>query len=140
MKRRPPFRSLLPLLIVAVALASTSALAGAPADLGDPGDESARASFQRFARSWMDKFKKLEADNRLKPTVQAGAVGSQTTYRGYGEDFSVELRPTGQSVAPYIGLLRYTELLYSCVQDRCSVASSIPVTEIFRMQNGRWIY
>lgn len=140
MKRRALFRSLHPLLVAALLLVSTAALAGAPADLGDPGDANAHASFQRFAKSWMDKVKKLEAENRQKPTVQASASGTQTTYRGYGDDFSIELRPTGQSVAPYIGLLRYTELVYSCVQERCSVASSVPVTEIFRMQNGRWIY
>ena len=140
MKCRPSFRSLCQLLIVAVALASTPALAGAPADLGDPGDDNARASFQRFARSWMDKVKKLEAANRKKPTVKPSASGTQTTYRGYGEDFSIELRPTGQAIAPYIGLLRYKELVYSCVKDRCSVASTVPVTEIFRMSDGRWVY
>ena len=138
--RQPSFRSLCQLLIAAVALASTPALAGAPADLGDPGDANAQASFQRFARSWMDKVKKLEAANRKKPTVTASASGTQTTYRGYGDDFSIELRPTGQAIAPYIGLLRYTEVVYSCVQDRGTVASTVPVTEIFRMQNGRWIY
>ncbi len=139
MKRRP-FRSLANLLIASIALAATPALAGAPADRADPGDANARASFQRFARGWMDKVKKLEAANRKKPIVKASARGNQTTYRGYGDDFSIELRPTGQAVAPYIGLLRYTELVYSCVQDSCSVASTVPVTEIFRMQNGRWIY
>lgn len=136
----PSFRSLCLSLCAALTFAATPALGGAPADLGDPGDERARASFERFARSWMDKVKKLEAENRRKPTVRASASGTTTTYRGYGEDFSIELRPTGQAVAPYIGLLRYTELVYSCVEERCSVASTVPVTEIFRMQDGRWIY
>jgi hypothetical protein len=141
MKRRSPLRSLLALLVTAgVTFAAVPALAGAPADLGAPGDESARTSFQHFARAWMDKVKKLEAENRKKPTVQATAQGTTTTYRGYGDDFSIELRPTGQAVAPYIGLLRYEERVYSCVKDTCSVASAVPVTEIFRMQNGRWIY
>jgi hypothetical protein len=134
-------RSLLALLVAAgFTLAALPALAGAPADRGDIGDESARTSFQRFARSWMDKVKKLEAENRKKPTVQASAQGTRSTYTGYGDDFSIELRPTGQAIAPYIGLLRYEERVYSCVKDRCSVASSVPVTEIFRMQDGRWIY
>jgi hypothetical protein len=141
MKRRFSLRSLLALILAAgVTLAAVPAFAGAPADLAGPGDEGARSSFQRFARAWMDKVKKLEAENRKKPTVQASAQGTLTTYRGYGDDFSIELRPTGQAVAPYIGLLRYEERVYSCVKDSCSVASTVPVTEIFRMQNGRWSY
>ena len=141
MTRRPSFRSLLALLLVAsFTLAAAPGFAGAPADRAEPGDESARTSFQRFARAWMDKVKRLEAENRKKPTVQASAQGTRTTYRGYGDDFSIELRPTGQTIAPYIGLLRYEERVYSCVKGSCSVASTVPVTEIFRMQDGRWIY
>ncbi len=141
MKRRLSFRSLLAVLLAAgFALVAAPAFADAPADRGDPGDERARTSFQHFARAWMDKIKKLEAENRTKPTLKASAQGTTSTYRGYGEDFSIELRPTGQAVAPYIGLLRYEERVYSCVRDRCTVASTVPVTEIFRMQDGRWIY
>ena len=55
----------------------------------------------------------------------------------------MELRPTGHPASPYIGILRYSEQLYTC-QDlssgQCTVASTSPVTEIFRYQDGRWIY
>lgn len=137
---RSALRSILhAIALVALLAASAPAVADAPASVAG-GDENARASFQRFARDWMGKFKKIEAENRLKPQVQATSGGTTSTYRGYGDDFSIELRPTGHATAPYIGLLRYEERLYSCVEERCSVASTAPVTEIFRFQNGKWQY
>jgi hypothetical protein len=128
------------LLTTTLAALAAPALADSPAARADSSDARARGSFQRFAESWMEKIRRLEVENRKKPTVQTSASGIMSTYRGYGDDFSIELRPTGQPIAPYIGLLRYTELVYSCVQERCSVASTVPVTEIFRYQDGQWIY
>ena len=78
-----------------------------------------------------------------KPTVQPGATSSVVTYRDYGDDFTVELRPTGHAVAPYVGILRYQEQVFSCRNlgsNDCSLSSQIPVTEIFRYQDGRWVY
>lgn len=133
-------RLLLPLRRVALVLTllalATPVLADSPAARADNGDENARVSFQRFAKSWMDKFKELEAEKRNSAAVKAG----NASYRGYDGDFSIELRPTGHTAAPYIGLLRYTELVYHCAGEDCSVSSQVPVTEIFRYQNGRWIY
>ena len=137
---RSALRSILhAIAIVALLVASAPSVADGPASVAN-GDEGARASFQHFAQAWMGKFKQLEAENRRKPQVQAASGGTTTTYRGYGDDFSIELRATGHAAAPYIGLLRYQELLYSCVQESCSVASTAPVTEIFRFQNGKWQY
>ena len=65
------------------------------------------------------------------------------TYRGFDDAFTVELRPTGHPTAPFVGILRYNEQVFSCNgvdASKCSVASSLPVTEIFRYQGGRWIY
>ena len=139
---RTPRRSLCAVL-TACALVGGGALAARaddPASIGEPGGGSARKAFQRFAQDWMKKVRKLEEENRRNPTVRPGAGGTISTYRGYGDDFSIELRPTGRAVAPYIGLLRYTELTYSGVGETCSVASRSPVTEIFRFQDGRWVY
>jgi hypothetical protein len=125
----------------ALVLLAAPALADAPAAVSNAGGETrARASFERFAQSWMDKVRRLEEDNRRHPTVKPGAQGTTVTYRGYGDDFTTELRPTGHPVAPYVGLLRYTEHVYSCVEGSCAIASTIPVTEIFRFQDGRWVY
>jgi hypothetical protein len=67
----------------------------------------------------------------------------RVTYRSFGEDIWTELQPTGHPAAPYIGVLRYREMTHSCSSAdaaSCSVASAMPVTEIFRYQGGRWVY
>jgi hypothetical protein len=125
-----------PLLLAGLALAD-------PAAIPDAGDGGVQRAFEQFARDWMDKVHALEQQSRSKPAVKVGAQDPVYTYRGYGDDYSIELRPTGRPSAPYVGLLRYTERLYSCESARaqkCTVASSVPVTEIFRFKNGRWAY
>jgi len=131
------------LLLGALLLTSTAALAGSPAALARAGHDRAEASFQRFVEDWMQKVRALEMEHRDHPTVSSGAARPLVTYRGYGDDYSFELRPTGHARAPYVGLLRYTEHVYSCetaAAESCRIASSVPVTEIFRYQNGRWSY
>jgi hypothetical protein len=122
--------------------------AGAPAVADDmapaaiaPTVNPAKASFMKFAHSWMDKVQRIAAEQ--KPTVQPGAQNAVVTYRDYGDDFTVELRPTGHAAAPYVGILRYNEQIFSCkhiAANDCTLSSSIPVTEIFRYQGGRWVY
>ena len=88
-------------------------------------------------------MRNAEARNRLRPSIRPGAAKSVVTYRGFGDDYQVELRPTGHPASPFIGILRYTEQVYTCREasgSDCSVASSVPVTEIFRYQAGRWVY
>lgn len=129
-------------LLVASALAlPAAAWATPPAAIPNSSNE-ARSSFQRFAKGWMERMQKLEVRNRRNPTLRTGSV-ARASYRGYGDDFSIELKPTGHPQAPYVGILRYEERLYTCSDrkaSRCSIASTTPVTEIFRFQGGRWIY
>jgi hypothetical protein len=130
-------------LLFALLLAATAALAGSPAAPSNPAYMRAEASFQRFIEEWMQKVHALEQQHRSSPTVRNGADHPLVTYRGYGDDYSAELRPTGHPRAPYVGLLHYTEHVYSCETmeaESCRIASSVPVTEIFRYQNGRWSY
>jgi hypothetical protein len=127
----------------AALLFSQPALSDSPAAIPSPGDELAQASFERFAQSWMAKVRRLAEEQQRKPTVRPGAGSPLVTYRNYGDDFDTELRPTGHPSAPYVGILRYTENLYSCSSlkaDDCTIASTVPVTEIFRFQDGRWVY
>ncbi|HJO21947.1 MAG: hypothetical protein QF890_00115 [Myxococcota bacterium] len=130
--------------ILALLLAiAAPAWAGSPAAIPDSGRHQAEVSFQEFATTWMGKVRKLEMKNRTKPTVIRSAADPLLTYRGYGDDYSVELQPTGHPQAPYLGLLRYTEHVYSCKgidAIECRIASTIPITEIFRFQYGRWNY
>jgi hypothetical protein len=121
-------------------------LAAAPAQADGPGaiapaDVSAKAAFTKFAQSWMNKVQRAAAEQ--KPTVSPGASNTLVTYRDYTDEFTVELRPTGHAKAPYVGILRYNEQIFSCrniATDDCSLSSQIPVTEIFRYQEGRWVY
>jgi hypothetical protein len=127
----------------ALLLMVAPAIADEVAAIPDSADERARTSFSDFARSWMVKMAENEAQNRENPTVQPGPSENILTYRGFGEDFTLELRPTGHPSAPFVGILRYNEQVYSCEganASKCSVVSSLPVTEIFRYQGGRWIY
>jgi hypothetical protein len=124
-------------------LTAASASASPPASIRPDAQSRAQAAFETFAADWMTKVRALEAHNRAHPQVQSGASRPVVTYRGYGSDYHLELRATGHAKAPWVGLLRYTELLYSCrsvTADDCNVASSVPVTEIFRYTNGRWTY
>jgi hypothetical protein len=125
---------------LALVFVAAPAVADGPAAIA-PADERAQASFTKFAQSWMNKVQRLAAEQKL--SVQPGAANTMVTYRDYGDEFTVELRPTGHATAPYVGILRYHEQIFSCkniAADDCSLSSQIPVTEIFRYQGGRWIY
>ena len=148
---RPTLRSIafrltrcaLPLAAAALCLGAAPSLAEPPAAIPGAAQQRARDSFAHFAQAWMDKAHRLAAEERRNPTIRPGAEEPLVTYRGYGEDFSVELRPTGHPGSPFVGLLRYSELLYTCTDPKasnCTVASSFPVTEIFRFRDGKWIY
>ena len=124
------------ILLAGAALgAGGAAFASEPAAIApsDPALARAEASFQSFAAEWMQKMEAAEAHERRNAHGKA--------YRGYGEDFKIELKPTGSATAPYVGLLRYQE--HQCAPDSgaaCKVTGTTAVTEIFRFQGGRWIY
>jgi hypothetical protein len=112
-----------------------AALASEPAAIApsDPALAKAEASFQSFASDWMRKMDAAEAHEKKN------AQGSG--YRSYGDEFKIELKPTGSSTAPYVGLLRYQE--HQCApggSSTCKVTRTTAVTEIFRFQGGRWVY
>ena len=119
---------------------------GAPAVAGDTprvSQERAAAAFEDFARDFMARVHGQEQREKRKPRVAAGPESAIFTYRGYGEEFRTELRPTGHAAAPFVGLLHYTEHVYSCRDlegGPCSVAATVPVTEVFRFRGGRWTY
>jgi len=126
------------------ALASLAGAEGKTPAAIPPADQAgASAALEAFASQWMDRMERVEDDNRRKPTTVRGGAASEVTYRGYTNDFKVELRPTGYPAAPFVGLIRYGEQLFTCNDQgatRCGVSHTTPVTEIFRFQDGRWIY
>ncbi len=133
-----------PVAFVAFVLAFGAADAGAdsPAAIA-PAETRMEESLSRFAQDWIAKAREFEERERQKPSIRPGGRTPLVTYRGVGERYTIELRSTGHPESPYVGLLRYTELLYRCTDATtgdCRVASSTPVTEIFRLQDGRWGY
>jgi hypothetical protein len=105
----------------------------------DPAHQRAERSFNEFAKGWMQKMARVETQNRAHPKVASGVA----SYRGYTDDFQIELKPTGSNTAPWVGILRYNELLYTCADQlakSCSPSKTTRVTEIFRFQGGKWIY
>jgi hypothetical protein len=144
---RQRFSTSAPFALLALALAgapaavpdAAAAQAAKPAPKAGPDAEKVRASFDAFASEWMDRMQRVEAENRQSPKREAGAV----SYRGYGEEFRVEIKPTGYAPAPYVGVLRYEERTFGCSDasaTQCRVTYRLPVTELFRYQNGRWVY
>ncbi len=129
--------------VACFALAASAVHADSPASIPDSDRERAGAAFDAFATKWMDHARDSERESRANPSVKPGAVAPLVSYRGYGDDYALELRPTGNPTSPYVGLLRYTEHLYRCSSVEatdCTIVSSVPITEIFRYQSGRWRY
>lgn len=127
-------------LVLPLLLAGHVALAAGPSAAA-PTPDRAKASLDQFADQWMAKMGKLEAANREQASHQP--AGAPVKYRAYGSNYTTELKPTGSKQAPYVGLIRYEEREVSCKdksQKDCQVSDRMPVTEIFRFQNGHWIY
>ena len=148
----PPLPRTASLLGVAALLALiwfvAPAYAAGPQDASAP-EKRASESFQQFAQKWMDN---MQEHSQREPVVKnfpaasastAGAAPSGSTYRRYGTEFTTELRVTGRRATPYVGLLRYTEKTMTCSGaegQNCSIDSTIPVTEVFLYERGRWVY
>ncbi len=134
----------LTLTLAQVAGAQTAKPGAAAKTPASPAEQQkAAAALDAFASEWMDRMERVEDDNRRKPSVVRGPGAPEVSYRGYTDDFRVELRPTGYPGAPFVGLIRYGEQLFTCADPgatRCGVKHTTPVTEIFRFQNGRWVY
>lgn len=115
-----------------------------PAAAGAVDSETAQASFDRFAATWMGKMNRDAAAPSGASAVRlVSSSGADVTYRGYADEFHTELRPTGDSSVPFVGILHYTERLYRCSgpgRTGCSVVESSPVTEFFPYEGGRWKY
>ncbi len=117
---------LLALLLTAPAWAEPAAIAPS----GGP-RERAESSFQTFARDWVQDMRRRE--------VRARKAGQDHT--GPGAEWRVELRPTGKSRTPYVGILHYTENRMRCSgAGSCQRVGSSGISEFFRFQNGKWVY
>lgn len=132
------------MLLLALVVARGVALADPPARL-DPNTSSGNveASFQVFARDWMARAQARGERDRAHPRLTPGAREVVVTYREVGPEFETQLQPTGRPSSPYVGVLRYTESVFTCPDlhaTDCRAVSTIPVTEVFRLRDGRWVY
>jgi hypothetical protein len=122
------------------AVASTRAKASLKSSSTAGADQKmaqARSAFDAFTQNWMDK---LRGSSALQ-TVSASSGGR--TVKRFSTTHTEEVKPTGSPSNPYVGVLHYTEESYSCsdaAQKNCTLVDSTPVTEIFRYQNGQWVY
>ena len=131
-------------LLLCVFVAGAS-LASGPAmhALHDSSEEVMESSFRSFAQSWMDKALARAARNQTRPRAQARSGGFTFLYRAVADDYDVALEPTGNPTSPYVGVLRYTEQTFQCRDARgaeCTLASTQPVSEVFRFRSGSWSY
>ena len=96
--------------------------------LAPAGAAEIAASFQSFARKWLETRRGWSAPG---------------TRREIADDFETELRATGDAQSPYVGTLRYCELELSCPEAapaRCTPAKRSAITELFRFEAGEWRY
>jgi hypothetical protein len=128
------------------ALAATADEVGGGGSIAVPGGASladARWAFEQHARGWMADLERNEDENRRNAPVYQVADQAVIRFNGYGEDYETEVKPTGSARAPYVGILRYHENVYTCLRDdaqRCTVTSTVPVSEIFSFRDGHWTY
>ena len=103
---------------------------------GAGAEAQARSAFDAFSQSWMDKLRSSSA-------VRTVSTSSGSTVKRFSTTHTEEVKPTGSASNPYVGVLHYTEESYNCsdaAQRNCTLVESTPVTEIFRYQNGKWVY
>jgi hypothetical protein len=136
-----------PILVIAsLALALTgSAATDTPARAADGATQVSRAdlSFAAFAEDWISRVVARGQQASRAPRARPGSAGLVFTYRAVDPAFRTELRPTGRSASPYVGVLHFTEHTYTCSDvygSRCTVTSSLPLAEVFRYRDGRWTY
>ena len=104
------------------------------------------ASFEAFARDWMARARERRRARPREPAAHARRARRWSRrYREVGADFETRApaRPVGPD-APYVGVLRYTEnVVHVRGSARAPTATwcrRVPVTEVFRLRDGRWVY
>jgi hypothetical protein len=131
-------------LLAAHHMALADPLAEPPARIDpDATPRGAEASFEAFARDWMARVRARGERERANPRLTPGAREIVATYREVGPGFETQLQATGRPAAPYVGVLHYTENVFTCSDlhaTDCHVVSAQDVTEVFRLRDGRWVY
>lgn len=131
--------------LVSIATVAALVAGGTARSEGNP-PQLIEQTFTTFVRGWLGSLSRETPWPRngtrfLAP--KAPGQPEQYTYRDYDDDFAIQMRPTGNAVSPFVGILRYTENVYVCrgpTRDDCELVESSPITEIFPFRDGRWQY
>ena len=125
---------------------AAAAWANPPAAIpnSDPAHQRAERSFHEFATGWMQKMERLESQNRAKPKLESQVGTTVASYRGYADDFQIELTPDRlfhRALGRHPPLQRDDLHVRGSARRRAAAPSkNTRVTEIFRFQGGKWIY
>jgi hypothetical protein len=104
------------------------------------------SSFDAFCGEWGKKLHEREVHNIASIKWDSGTSWVQGTYVGYSEPLSCAVEPDSGTVP--VGKIIYHEVVYEKRGPSIKAAEGEPgqavetteVTEIFRYQNGKWIY
>lgn len=97
----------------------------------------------------MRKLAEREARNAALAKPRRVEGGFALRYVGYSKrPIACEAKPTGDRRVPYVGRIVYEEIEYERRGPSAEAARRAPtrelarteVTELFRYENGRWIY
>ena len=94
-------------------------------------DTATIASFESFSRDWITKMRTI------------AAARFPTERKRLRQTYEMELRSTGSTQAPYVGVLSYCEVTMECaspIEASCKPMASTVVKEMFRYQAGQWVY
>lgn len=105
-------------------------------------------SFTVFCGVWGDKLHEREIHNLKQMKWDSGKNWVQATYVGYSEPLSCVVEPTSANGPVPVGKIIYHEVVYEKRGSSVTEAEREPgkavetteVTEIFRYQNGKWVY
>jgi hypothetical protein len=117
-------------VLFVVALAGCAASSAANHRESPAVEAQVRSAFDSFTQNWMEE-------------LRGSALHTGRTVKRFSTTHTEEVKPTGSVSNPYVGILHYTEESYNCsdaAQRNCTLVESTPVTEIFRFQNGKWVY
>ncbi len=108
-----------------------------------------RTAFETFTQEWMAKLAEAEEYHRKEQAkVTQTSDGFSAEYVGYLPQRSIEVKKTAYDDTPFVGTLSYYERTLRCtgktkeeaLQGPFQQVDTIPVREIFRFTNGKWVY
>jgi hypothetical protein len=131
--------------LVNLTVVAALAVAGAAQSEGNS-PQLVEQAFAKFAQGWLQSLSGAIPTPQNGPRFLAPNAPEEPepfTYRDYGENFAIQMKPTGNDASPFVGILSYTENVYVCqgpTRDDCELVESSPITEIFPFRDGRWQY